>query len=66
MQWLPRLLRYVIPRRWLSTVLFVLCVLLLVSWAVLAVLTGLEALKSDHDELEMDLPRKISGEVGRI
>ena len=33
---------------------------------MLAVLTGLEALKSDHDELEMDLPRKISGEVGRI
>ena len=65
MQWLPRLLRYVIPRRWLSTVLFVLCVLLLVSWAVLAALTGLEALRSDH-ELEMDLPRKISGEVGRI
>ena len=65
MQWLPRFLRYVIPRRWLSTVLFVLCVLLLVSWAVLAVLTGLEALKSDH-ELEMDLSRKTSGEVGRI
>lgn len=65
MQWLPQFLRYVIPRRWLSTVLFVLCVLLLVSWAVLAFLTGLEALKSDH-ELEMDLPRKISGEVGRI
>lgn len=65
MQWLPRLLRYVIPRRWLSTVLFVLCVLLLVSWAVLAALTGLEVLKSDH-ELEMDSPRKISEEVGRI
>lgn len=61
MPWLIRLLRCIIPRKWLSIVLFVLCGSLLVSWAVLASLaepdshlTGLGAFKSGH-ELQMDL-----------
>ena len=71
MPWLVRLLRCVLPRKWLSIVLFVLCGLLLVSWAVLASLaepdshlTGRGAFKSSH-ELQMDLEVITSGFVLR-